>query len=176
MSTTDNKFLIDKCSQGDAKAQMQLYDLYSKRIYICCYRVVGNAHEAEEAMQDSFLKIFTNINQYDREKNFEVWMHRIAVNTAIDYVRRQSQFEEELSDNISEPVEEAHENDYIDLTVSKIREGIQKLSPSYRLILSLYLFEGYDMEEISSILDIKPVTVRTQYMRGKRKLMELIKE
>lgn len=173
---TNNTYLIDKCSRKDPKAQMKLYELYAKRLYIACFRIVGNVTEAEEAMQDAFLKIFTRIDQYDREKNFEVWMHRIAVNTAIDYVRRQTPLTEELEENTMIEAEgEANDESEIAFSVAKIKEGIQQLSPGYRLILTLYLFEGYDMEEISSILHVKPSTVRTQYMRGKNKLIELIK-
>lgn len=173
---TNYTHLIDKCSRKDPKAQMKLYELYAKRLYIACFRIVGNMNEAEEAMQDAFLKIFTHIDQYDRSKNFEVWMHRIAVNTAIDYVRRQTPLQEELEENMAvEEEDTAVEEEEIAFSVTKIKEGIRQLAPGYRLILTLYLFEGYDMEEISSILQIKPASVRTQYMRGKSKLIELIK-
>lgn len=173
----NHTYLIDKCSRKEPKAQLKLYELYAKRLYITCFRIIGNTHEAEEAMQDAFLKIFTRINQYDHEKNFEVWMHRIAVNTAIDYVRRQALIMEELEENLPEIEEEENTGEEeIALSVAKIKEGIQRLAPGYRLILTLYLFEGYDMEEIASILQVKPTTIRTQYMRGKNKLVELIKE
>jgi len=175
--TIDNPQLIDRCCRKEPKAQLKLYELYAKRLYITCYRIIGNTSEAEEAMQDSFLKIFTRIEQFDREKNFEAWMYRIAVHTAIDYLRQQNPIEEEWDENRSEPENEPEsDEEEINYSVSRIRAGIQKLPPGYRLILSLYLFEGYDMEEIASILRIKPVTVRSQYMRGKRKLIELIKE
>lgn len=157
---------------------MALYEMYAKRLYLTCFRIIGNVNEAEEAMQDAFLKIFTRIGQYDRNKNFEVWMHRIAVNTAIDYVRRQLPLEEAFSENKimeeEEAVDEEAEQE-IAFSVNKIKEGIQLLAPGYRLILTLYLFEGYDMEEISSILQIKPASVRTQYMRGKNKLIAWMK-
>lgn len=170
--------LIDQCSRKNPKAQMVLYELYAKRLYSACFRIVGNANEAEEAMQDAFLKIFMRIDQYDRSKNFEVWMHRIAVNTAIDYVRRQLPLEEAFSENMltkaEEMIDEGDEEE-IAFSVGKIKEGIRLLAPGYRLILTLYLFEGYDMEEISSILQIKPASVRTQYMRGKNKLIAWIK-
>jgi len=178
----DNTHLIDQCSRKDPKAQLKLYDLYARRLYVACFRIVGNVVEAEEAMQDAFLKIFTRIDQYDREKNFEVWMHRIAVNTAIDYVRRQTPFTEELEENmnIEEEVKTDEEvrtdEEEIAYSVAGIKNGISQLAPGYRLILTLYLFEGYDMEEIASILQVKPATIRTQYMRGKNRLIELIKK
>lgn len=175
----NNTHLIDNCGRKDPKAQLTLYELYSKRLYIACYRIIGNATEAEEATQDAFLKIFSRIDQYDREKNFEVWMHRIAVNTAIDYVRRQTSLTEELKENQTEFAEEEQSTEKeteTALSVAKVKEGIQRLAPGYRLILTLYLFEGYDMEEIAQILQVKPTTIRTQYMRGKNKLVQLINE
>lgn len=167
--------LIDRCRRKDPKAQMKLYELYAKRLYIACFRILGNIPEAEEAMQDAFLKVFTRIDQYDGEKNFEVWMHRITVNTAIDYFRRQTPFEDELDDNLLVTDEDDSDEEEVAYSVAKIKEGIQQLAPGYRLILSLYLFEGYDMEEIALILQVKPSTVRTQYMRGKNKLTGLMK-
>ncbi|MDD2437613.1 MAG: RNA polymerase sigma factor [Massilibacteroides sp.] len=176
MNTENNTYLIDGCCRKDPKAQMELYEGYAKRLYMACFRIIGNTAEAEEAMQDAFLKIFTRISQYDRTKNFEVWMHRIAVNTAIDYVRKQVPLIEELVENRIEPKEE-DDNDAEELTLSveKVKKGITQLAPGYRLILTLYLFEGYDMEEIAMILKVKPSTIRTQYMRGKNKLVELMK-
>lgn len=76
---------------------------FAQRLYVACLRIVGNVPEAEEAMQDSFLKIFTRLDQYRDGQCFEAWMHRIAVHTAIDYVRRQTPDWEELSDDYTEP-------------------------------------------------------------------------
>ena len=151
--------LIEGCRRGDRSSQLKLYKQYAQRLYIACLRIVGNSSEAEEAMQDSFLKIFTRLDQYHDGQCFEAWMHRIAIHTAIDYVRRQAPDQEELSDN---------------LAVAQIKEATKKLPAGYRIILSLYLFEGYDMEEIASILKIQPPSVRSQYLRAKRKLLDII--
>lgn len=172
----ENTLLVEGCSRNDPEAQMKLYELYSRRLYGTCLRIIGNTSEAEEAMQDAFLKVFRRIDQYDRKKNFEVWMHRIAVNTSIDYVRRQLPFQEELEDHMMIEEDTAMEDEAeIAFSVAKIKDGIQKLATGYRLILTLYLFEGYDMEEIALILQVKPATIRTQYMRGKNRLIELMK-
>lgn len=80
--------LIEGCRRGDRSSQLKLYKQYAQRLYIACLRIVGNSSEAEEAMQDSFLKIFTRLDQYHDGQCFEAWMHRIAIHTAIDYVRR----------------------------------------------------------------------------------------
>ena len=157
--------LIEGCRREDRSSQLKLYKQYAQRLYIACLRIVGNSSEAEEAMQDSFLKIFTC---------FEAWIHRIAVHTAIDYVRRQAPDQEELSDNLAEPETDGPDEEEIQYSVAQIKEATTKLPAGYRIILSLYLFEGYDMEEIASILKIQPPSVRSQYLRAKRKLLDII--
>jgi RNA polymerase sigma-70 factor (ECF subfamily) len=168
--------LINACRQGDRKAQLRLYKQYARLLYVACLRIVGNTGEAEEAMQDSFLKIFTRLHQYSDGQCFEAWIHRIAVHTAIDYVRRQPVEWEELPADYAGPEEpgEPHEEE-IQYSVAKIKEAMGKLQTGYRIVLSLFLFEGYDTEEIASILRIQPASVRSQYLRGKRKLLEIMK-
>ena len=175
--------LIEGCRRGDRSSQLKLYKQYAQRLYIACLRIVGNSSEAEEAMQDSFLKIFTRLDQYHDGQCFEAWMHRIAIHTAIDYVRRQAPdqeelcpfvYIEELSDNLAEPETDGPDEEEIQYSVAQIKEATKKLPAGYRIILSLYLFEGYDMEEIASILKIQPPSVRSQYLRAKRKLLDII--
>lgn len=166
--------LIEGCRRGNSVAQLALYKQFARRLYIACLRITANAPEAEEAMQDTFLKVFSRLDQYHDGQCFEAWIHRIAIHTSIDYVRRQKPEWEELSDNLAEQEpEEASEED-IQYSVAQIRESMCRLPDGYRVILSLYLFEGYDMEEIASILGIKPPSVRSQYLRAKRKLLDLI--
>lgn len=166
--------LIQGCRKGNRSSQLTLYKQYAQRLYIVCLRIVGNAPEAEEAMQDTFLKIFTRLDQYRDEQCFEAWMHRIAIHTAIDYIRRRSPEWEELSENYAEPEPDGPDEEEIQYSVAQIKEAIGQLPPGYRVILSLYLFEGYDMEEIASILKIQPPSVRSQYLRAKRKLLDII--
>ena len=97
-------------------------------------------------------------------------MHRIAIHTAIDYVRRQAPDQEELSDNLAEPETDGPDEEEIQYSVAQIKEATKKLPAGYRIILSLYLFE----EEIASILKIQPPSVRSQYLRAKRKLLDII--
>ena len=167
--------LIEACRKGNSNAQMLLYKQYACKLYAACLRIVGNSSEAEEAMQDAFLKIFGHMDQYREGSCFEAWMQRVAVHTAIDYVRRQQPVWEELpeqmafAENDEEMTEEA-----IGYSVQQVKAAILQLPDGYRIILSLYLLEGYDVEEISSILNIKQVTVRTQYLRAKKRLLDLI--
>ncbi len=166
--------LIEGCRKGKRDAQLALYKQFAQRLYIACLRIVGNSGEAEEAMQDAFLKIFTRIDQYKDYQCFEALITQIAVHTAIDYVRRQNPEWEELSDNYAAPESDGPDEEEIQYSVKLIKEATQKLPAGYRVILSLYLFEGYDMEEIASILHIQPPSVRSQYLRAKRKLLDII--
>lgn len=166
--------LIEGCRRGKREAQLALYKQFARQLYIACLRIVGNTAEAEEAMQDSFLKIFTRIDQYKDNLCFEAWIHRIAVHTAIDYVRRQTPEWDELSDNYADPASDEPDEEEIQYSVKQIKDATAKLPAGYRVILSLYLFEGYDMEEIASILNIQPPSVRSQYLRAKRKLLDII--
>ena len=99
---------------------------------------------------------------------------RQLIRTAIDYVRRQAPDQEELSDNLAEPETDGPDEKEIQYSGAQIKEATKKLPAGYRIILSLYLFEGYDMEEIASILKIQPPSVRSQYLRAKRKLLDII--
>jgi RNA polymerase sigma-70 factor (ECF subfamily) len=166
-------YLIEACRHGNRLAQLSLYEKYAQRLYIACLRITGSRAEAEEAMQDAFIKTFARLEQFN-EQNFDAWIHRIAIHTAIDYVRKHDKGEwEELPLNYTAEEDNAQEED-TQYAVEQIKEAIRKLPDGYRIVLSLYLFEGYDTEEISSILNIQPASVRTQYLRAKRKLLEII--
>ncbi|MEG1749345.1 MAG: sigma-70 family RNA polymerase sigma factor [Tannerellaceae bacterium] len=175
--------LIKDCRSGNRRAQLTLYNLHARRLYNACLRITGRPMEAEEVMQDAFLKIFSHLDQYRTEQCFEAWMQRIAIHTAIDYVRRKSPEWEELSENqtsadeaaLTDEREEEEKEAAIRYTVTQIKETMQHLADGYRMILSLYLFEGYDMEEIASILHIQPASVRSQYLRAKRKLLDILR-
>lgn len=143
-----NTHLIEGCRRGNRTAQLALYKQFARQLYVACLRIVGNASEAEEAMQDSFLKIFTRLGQYQDGQCFEAWMHRIAIHTAIDYVRRQTPDWEELPDNYTEPGDDGPDEEEIRYSVAQVKEACKKLPAGYRVILSLYLFEGYDMKRL----------------------------
>ena len=149
----ETRIWIEGCRKGARNAQLKLYERYARMLFATCLRILANTEEAEEAMQDSFLKIFTR--------------------TAIDRLRQRSEELELPTDNLPDlPEEEEEEPLY---TVEQIKQAMEKLPEGYRVVLSLYLFEGYDMEEIAQILHVKPASVRSQYLRGKRKLIEGIK-
>ena len=141
-------------------------------------RIILSPEDAEEVMQDSFIKIFSNLNKFNCEDDdaaFRAWMKQISVRTAIDSLRKKESLPEMFNEFDFGVLKEEEEPDYESLyTVDQIKESVMRLSDSYRIILSLYLFDGYDTEEIAEILNLKSASVRTQYMRGKKRLQEIL--
>jgi RNA polymerase sigma-70 factor (ECF subfamily) len=137
--------------------------------------------EAEEAMQETFLKAFANIDRYDRQTPFDAWIRRIAINTAIDGLRKKRvEFVDYNDAAVSNLIDDADdENDEQMLIMEKVEQiktAVEQLPNRARLIVGLHLIEGYDCEEIAGILNIQPGNVRIQYMRAKQKLIEIIKQ
>ena len=156
---------------------MRLYETFYKRVYNVCYRVLYDSLEAEDAMQESFLKAFSNIATYNETVPFEAWLVRIAVNTSIDKLRKKEIDVISLNENIYSGMPDDNDDDdweKILNQVSRVKEAIAKLPDSSRLVINLYLIEGYDHEEIADILNISSGAARIQYMRAKQKLLQLI--
>lgn len=166
--------LIDRCRQGDRKAQFQLYKVYYKSMYSVCLRIVGNEAEAEDAMQEAFLNAFRKIDSYRGEVSFGAWLKKIVVNRSLDCLKKRRVKFEEVTERSVGVEEDNRQPEVIDVNV--IKRAIQSLPDGYRVVLSLHLIEGYDHEEISQILQISNSASRTQYMRAKNKLKEILKK
>ncbi len=168
--------LIDKCKHGDKKSQFALYKLYYKAMFNTCYRIINDKITAEDIMQEAFLSAFINIKNYNNNVSFGAWLKKITVNKSLDYLKKQKIEFDDLSnvkDDISE--DENTDNNNINYNVKRISKAINKLDDKYRIVISLYLIEGYDHEEISQILNLQYSTVRTQYARAKKKLLDILK-
>ncbi len=167
---------IEACKQFDRKAQNQIYNLYYKAMFNTSLRIVNDAVEAEDIMQESFLSAFEKINQYSGEVSFGAWFKKIVVNKSIDAIKKRKIYFEEINESVHDGFssEEIVDDDYSNDSVEKIMQGMNKLASGYRLVLSLYLFEGYDHEEIGEIMNISSSTSRSQFTRAKRKLLKLM--
>jgi RNA polymerase sigma-70 factor (ECF subfamily) len=165
--------LIAKCKKGSQKAQLELYQLYHKAMYNSALRIVKNPADAEDLMQDSFCDAFMRIQLYREEGSFGGWLKRIVINNAMDFVRKQKP-SYEINENLLLITDEEGEQIEEDCRLEDIKEAMQKVKTEYRIILSLYLFEGYDHEEISSILDISYGLSRTRYSRARQSLLKHI--
>lgn len=163
--------LIKKCRKGHQKSQMQIYKLYYKAMFNTSLRIVGNTSDAEDIMQDSFINAFQKIAQYTEGGSFGGWLKRIVVNNSLDMLQK-NKLDTEFSDHL-EIVEEEPVMPSIDkIRLKDIKEAIDKMKEEYRVIISLYLFEGYDHEEISEILGISYNLSRTRYSRARKKLID----
>ena len=166
--------IIDLCRNGDSNAQFQLYKLYYKPMYNVSLRIVNNETDAEDIMQESFLKAFKKIDTYKGEVSFGAWLKKIVINRSLDYLKKRKVKFEEISQKTTEVAD--YQMEIKDVDLNTIKNAIQDLPDGYRLVLSLYLIEGYDHEEISQILGISNSNSRTQYLRAKNKLRELLKD
>lgn len=167
--------LINSCKKNDAKAQMQLYNLYCKAMFLIAKRYVKDTVLAEDVMQEAFIKAFKNLHSYKEEVAFGAWLKRIVINQSIDELKKKKLQLVSINEEITTVVEDENWNVDEELSTNVIVETINSLKEKYRIVLTLYLLEGYDHSEISEILNIAEVTSRTHLMRGKKQLLEQLK-
>jgi RNA polymerase sigma factor (sigma-70 family) len=158
---------------GDRKAQFELYGLYCKTMYSVSLRILGNPDDAEDAMQEAFLNAFRNMGAYEGKVSFGAWLRKIVINRSLDTLKKRKIKYVEVSERNAGPDEDTTYLGEVD--VKRIHKAIQSLPDGYRVVLSLHLIEGYDHEEISQILHISNSASRTQYLRAKNKLREILK-
>ena len=151
-------------------------------MYNVCLRIVNHEAEAEDVLQEAFIDAFSHIGTFRGTSTFGAWLKQIVVNRAINHLRgrrlelislESNQFGDD-GDTTDWADDEPYDEDGVLLEVERVRRAMQQLPEGYRVVLSLYLFEGYDHEEISNILNISETTSRTQYLRGKKRLLELL--
>ena len=155
--------------------QEELYRRFSPRMYAVCLRYAGNPEEAEDILQEGFIKIFKKLGSFRSEGSFEGWIRRIFVNTAIEHFRRKRYLQP-----VTEKEESTLEGSYLsvldNLAERDIMELIQKLSPGYRTVFNLYVVEGYTHKEIGDMLDISEGTSKSQLSRAKVILQQMVKK
>jgi RNA polymerase sigma factor (sigma-70 family) len=170
--------LIDGCKSGDQKAQFQIYKLYYKAMYNTSQRIVNDTMEAEDIMQESFLSAFEKIDTYSGTVSFGAWLKRIVINRSLDALNRRKAIFEDIDTHAGirdDSDEDLAQKEDLDVKVEEVKEAIERLPDGYRVILSLYLLEGYDHDEIAEILSISSSTSRSQLSRAKQKLISELK-
>ncbi len=159
---------------GKRTAQFELYNLYVDAMYQTSYRMVGNTADAEDVVQDAFVKAFTKLESFQYKSTFGAWLKRIVINQSVNFLKAKKLpvcTNDDITDENTFDVEASVEIDII-----KIKKAIKLLSDGYRRILSLYLLEGYDHSEISQIAGISVSTSKSQFHRAKKKLVDIIKK
>jgi RNA polymerase sigma-70 factor (ECF subfamily) len=155
--------------------QQELYNRFAAKMYGVCLRYTANADDAQDVLQDAFIKVFRKLDSFRREGSFEGWIRRIFVNTAIEHFRRKSYLQ---------PVTEREENTIESKTLSAldgmsekdILKLVQELSPGYRTVFNLYVVEGYTHKEIAEMLEITEGTSKSQLSRAKVILQDMIRQ
>ncbi len=168
--------LIEGCKRNKRKARNNLYKLYANKLLGICLRYTRNKSEAEDVLHDSFIKIFTKIDQYSAKGSFEAWMKRITTNTAIQHLRDKAKKNALISGKevdevniVEETEEESHQ-----LPAQELMKIIQKLPDGYKMIFNLYVFEKMSHKEIAKLLNISEGTSKSQFYRAKQYLRKEI--
>jgi RNA polymerase sigma factor (sigma-70 family) len=160
--------LIEECLQNNRKAQKQLYEKYSRKMFGVCLRYAKSKEEAEDVLADAFVQIFMKLSSFKRDGSFEGWIRRIVVNTSITAYRSNLKFN--LNDEISEVYDvSSNDESAVDLlNVQQIKNIIQLMPDGYRMIFNLYAIEGYTHREIADILGINEGTSKSQFSKARK--------
>lgn len=165
--------LIEGCIAGKRDMQQLLYDLYSKKMMAVCLRYAPTTFEAEDMMQEAFVKVFTHIGKFKRDCPLEYWIRKIMVNTALKHLRSKQLL------TVSHEADEVNNlaSDNFSLTgysLDELLSMVQSLAPRYRMVFNLYAIEGYNHKEIGEMLDISEGTSKSQYSRARAILQNMI--
>lgn len=167
--------IISGCLQNDPISQRELYNRYSPRMLSVCYRFSQSRQDAEDMLQEGFIKVFTQIGGFENRGSFEGWIRRIVVHTCINQLKKDKKF--------SESVELTHADQYVYvreesisaiMQVKQVVECIRLLPVGYKTVLNLYAIEGYNHKEIADMLEIGESTSRSQYTRARVMLEDML--
>ncbi|MEO8734739.1 MAG: sigma-70 family RNA polymerase sigma factor [Flavobacteriales bacterium] len=175
--------VIDGCLAGERRSQQRVYELFYGKMMSVCLRYTKNHDQAKDILQDGFIKVFRNLAKFNRDGSFEGWVRRIMVNTAIDHFRRARHsyllLGEDRSMEEFEDLAEEDDNDVddtLDLKPADVINAMQKLTPAYRTVFNLYVFEDMTHKEIAETLDINIGTSKSNFAKAKNNLKRLLKK
>lgn len=168
--------IIELSKEGNPKAQYQLYRLYSKAMFNICLRMLNSREEAEDLLQESFTDAFMKLDSFRYESSFGAWLKRIVINKCINSIQKKK-IDLVYPDKEVEPELKEDTVDYgkTELGVRKIHDAMNSLPDGYRVIFSLYALEGYDHSEISQIMGVSESTSKSQYLRARQKIRDILK-
>lgn len=163
--------LIESACKGDQQSMYRLYKLYVHAMYNTCIRMVSNQYDAEDIIQESFANAFNNLNKFRGDSSFGSWLKRIVINKTITFLNKKKQEFDDI-DNMHIVSDDNDDEDFPKIEMSKVHETIKTLPEKARLVLNLYLLEGYRHKEIAEMLNISESTSKSQYLRAKKILRE----
>jgi len=168
--------LVEKCKANDRRAQLKLYKQYCEGMFCVAMRFLKNPDDAEDVLQESFIKAFQKIDQYKGEVTFGAWLKRIVVNRSIDFLKSKKQQMVTLEEGYMQIGMDDGWEVADEVTIQMVNASITKLPETYKYVVQLFLVEGYDHSEISEILGISETACRTRLLRGKGVLKEMLKK
>jgi len=168
--------VVEKCKANDRAAQLQLYRKYCDGMFVVANRFVKNADDAEDVLQESFIKAFQKIHQYKGEVTFGAWLKRIVVNKSIDFLKSKKDKVSIDEQDMQVVAEDDNWNVSVVISIDEVRLAIDQLQEKYKYVVLMFLVEGYDHQEIAEVLNISSSACRTRLSRGKNQLKELLKE
>ena len=171
--TPNETLLIEGCIKGERKSQKALYDQFSAKMFAICLRYSKNQMDAEDILQDGFVKLFNNLHRFRGEGSFDGWVRRIFVNTAIEHIRRKN-LNTTVGEGLENSVADKHTNALDNLYEKDIIKSSNTLSDGYRTVFNLYAVEGYTHKEIGELLGISENTSKSQYSRAKASMREVM--
>ncbi len=168
--------IIERSKRGNRQAQYQLYRQYAKAMFNICNRMMNDRADAEDMLQESFSEAFRRLDSFRNESTFGAWLKMIVINRCINEIKRKKT-QLEFFDDMSpfEDEEDLTDDQSAGLSPERIKKAMEDLPKGSRMIFSLYLLEGYDHQEISEILNISESNSKTQYMRAKQRIKEILK-
>jgi RNA polymerase sigma-70 factor (ECF subfamily) len=171
-----DKELIDRCLEKDPKAQEILYRQYSPRMYGVCMRYSRNTLEADDILQEAFIKVFNHLKDFNHQGSFEGWVRRIVINTAINYYKSKAREWDEISIDRAGGGNDLQSNDIDCLSRDDLLNIIRELPEGYRMVFNLYVIEGYNHQEIGKMLNISESTSKSQLSRARAVLQEKVRQ
>ncbi len=172
--TISESDLIKGCIAGDRRMQEELYRRFASKMYAVCLRYANNADDAQDLLQEGFIKVYRNLHRFRAEGSFEGWIRRVFVNTSIEHFRKKSTKMSMVTDKEESNIEDADITALQRLAEKDIINIIQELSPGYRTVFNLYVVEGYSHKEIGDLLGISEGTSKSQLARAKGVLQKKI--
>jgi RNA polymerase sigma factor (sigma-70 family) len=172
----DSRQLIKACLKGDATAQKQLYDLFAPTMLAVCYRYTKSMDDAQDILQEGFIRVFQNLHQFREDGEFGGWVRRIIVNCALAFLKQNKRYQNDMAlpeENLH-PV--SNDNPAVDLNAKELANLVRQLPSGYQTIFNLHAVEGYSHVEIAAMMGISEGTSRSQYMRARNLLINWIEK
>ena len=181
--TKELQNLIEGCLKGDRRAQQAVYRKYYGKMKAVCMRYTRDADQASDVLQEGFLKVFMQIDRFTGVGSFEGWIRRIMVNLSIDRFRKLKHdflasgelIDAEKTGASDEELDE-HDDDYLDITPEQIIDAMQQLTPAYRTVFNLFVFEDYTHQDIAEALNISVGTSKSNYAKAKKNIRRLLEK